>query len=69
MEIKFETSIGEVIFRTAIIDVNGTDLVEGIELVLDGTLEREIFGYYIHDFEEMTIEEVEEFLKKSNFLF
>lgn len=64
MEFIIETSMGEVTFRTAIIDVNGTDLVEGIEVLIDGTLEKELFGYRLFYFEEMSLEEVEEFLRE-----
>ena len=64
MEFIIETSMGEVTFRTAIIDVNGTDLVEGIEVLIDGTLEKELFGYRLFYFEEMSLEEVKEFLRE-----
>ena len=57
MEKIFETKYGEVILRNVMIDINGTDLIEGIEIKLDGNLIGEEFGY--KDIEELTIEEVE----------
>ena len=56
--------MGEVTFRAAIFDTNGTDLVEGIEVLIDGTLEKELFWYSLFYFEEMSLEEIEEFLRE-----
>lgn len=58
MEKTFETKYGEVILRNAMIDINGTDLVDGVEVKVDGHLVGEIIDSHL-DFEEMTIKEVE----------
>lgn len=63
MEKIFETKFGEITLRTAMLDINGTDLVSGIEIKLDGKLIGEIFGFL--DVEELTIEEVEELYEAS----
>lgn len=58
MEKTFETKYGEVILRNAMIDVDGTNLVDGVEVKVDGHLVGEILDSHL-DFEEMTIKEVE----------
>lgn len=55
------TSFGDVTVRNIMIDLDGTNLEEGIEITVDNVPEPiEIFGY--HSLEDMTIEDVEDLL-------
>lgn len=63
MEKTFDTKYGEITLRKAMIDTDGTNLADGIEISIDGQLEEEVLDEHL-DLEEMTIEEVEEFVKK-----
>jgi hypothetical protein len=49
---KVETSIGEVELRNAMIDIDGTNLEEGVEIVQDGDVINEWLGYIDLDDEE-----------------
>ena len=49
---KVETSIGEVELRNAMIDLDGTNLEEGVEIVQDGDVINEWLGYIDLDDEE-----------------
>ena len=64
MEKTFDTAFGEVTLRGAMIDINGTDLVSGVEIKLDGELIAEVLGASFYHVKDMTIEEVEEFVEK-----
>lgn len=61
MEKTFETKFGKVRLRNVMIDTNGTDLVDGIDVYLDDKWVKDRWGYF--DLEEMTIEEVEELIE------
>jgi len=61
MENKLETSYGEVTVRNAIIDTNGTDLVDGIEISGDfDTIT--LLGY--RNVESFDINEVESLIEQ-----
>ena len=62
MEKTFETKYGSVSLRGAMIDVNGTDLVEGVEIKLEGELVGEVLGRGFSDVEDMSVADVEEFV-------
>lgn len=64
MQKTFDTAIGEVTLRGAMIDINGTDLVSGVEIKLDGELIGEVFGVSFYQVEDMSTKEVETFVKK-----
>jgi hypothetical protein len=49
---KVETSNGEVELRNAMIDIDGTNLEEGVEIVQDGDVINEWLGYIDLDDEE-----------------
>jgi hypothetical protein len=63
MEKTFETIYGKVTLRTAMIDTDGTNLSEGIEIKVNGKLQAEVLGTYIH-IDDMTQEEVESFVEE-----
>ena len=65
MEKTFDTAFGEVTLRGAMIDTNGTDLVEGVEIKIDGNLAGEVLGINFYQVEDMTIDEVEDFVKEN----
>jgi len=58
--VTHQTKFGEVQLRVAMIDINGTDLCEGIEVKLDDELIGEVFNIESHYIDEMSVEEVEE---------
>ena len=58
--VTHQTKFGEVQLRVAMIDINGTDLCEGIEVKLDDKLIGEVFNIESHYIDEMSVEEVEE---------
>jgi len=64
MEKTFNTKFGEILLRNAMIDTNGTDLADGIEIKLDDELVGEVINYSF-DFmdEDTTLEEVEDFVE------
>ena len=62
MEKTFNTKYGEVSLRGAMIDTNGTDLVDGIEVKIDGEFIGEILNETFNQVEDFTEKEVEEFL-------
>ena len=66
MEKSFGTSYGDVIVRTAMFDVDGTNVEEGIEIIsIDGTFDLlGIFGY--HNIEELTDDDVERLIEDHN---
>lgn len=56
------TSFGDVEVRNVMIDLDGTNLEEGIEITVENVEKPiEVYGYY--DVEEMTINEVEDLLE------
>ncbi len=64
MEKTFDTNIGEVSLRGAMIDTDGTTLEDGVEIKLDGKLIGEVIGITFSQVEDMTEEEVEKFVEK-----
>jgi hypothetical protein len=60
MEYKFDTKYGEVTLRNAMIDIDGTNLEEGVELYLDGEYVNDMAGFGITIDEETTVEKAEE---------
>ena len=56
-----ETSFGEVELRNVMIDTDGTNLVEGIEIEGDEIDTIEVYGYY--DIDELSVEEIEELIE------
>lgn len=59
MEKTFNTKYGSVSLRGAMIDTNGTDLIEGVEIKLDGELVGEVWNRSFSDVEDLSIKEVE----------
>lgn len=64
MEKTFETKFGEVSLRGAMIDTDGTNLVDGVEIKLEGKLIGEATGVTFGQVEDMEIEEVENFVEE-----
>jgi hypothetical protein len=64
MEKTFDTKFGEVTLRHAMIDTDGTNLADGIEIKIDGELVAEVLDQHL-DLDEITIEEVEEFVNSN----
>ena len=65
MEKTFKTKFGKISLRTAMLETDGTNLEEGVEIKLDGKLIGEAFGW--RNVEGMTVEEAEEFLENNSF--
>ena len=59
-----ETKYGIAKLSYAIIDTNGTDLVEGIEVILDGELIGQLFDIEFDCISELSIKEIETILEK-----
>ena len=60
---NFNTSLGNVTVRFAMIDADGTNLCEGVEFKLDGKFIGEVIGLSLDEINEDNIEElVEEIL-------
>lgn len=58
------TKFGDVIVRNVVIDIDGTNLEEGVSIIVKGTdTNIELLGY--RDVEEMSVETVEEELYKN----
>jgi len=56
------TSFGDVEVRNVMIDLDGTNLEEGLEITVDNVEKPiEVYGYY--DVEEMTTDELEDLLE------
>lgn len=52
MTVEVESVIGEITVRNAMIDIDGTNLQEGIEIVQDGVVINEWLGFVDLDDEE-----------------
>ncbi len=59
-----ETKFGEITLRSAMLDIDGTNLEEGIEIKLEGELIGEVIGGDIYEVEEMSTDEIEAFVMK-----
>ena len=55
----FDTCYGEVTFKHAMIDTDGTNLEEGITIFIDGKYIAETIDFSIDEIEEMTEKEIE----------
>jgi hypothetical protein len=64
MEKTFNTKFGEVTLRGAMIDTDGTNLADGVEIKIDGKLEGETLDMTFGEVEDMSIEEVEKFVEE-----
>lgn len=62
MEKTFYTIYGKVKLRKAMIDTDGTNLADGIEIKVNGKLKAEVLDINV-DFEEMTDEDAEVFVE------
>ncbi len=60
-ELTVETKFGTVTLRDAMIDTDGTNLADGVEVKVNDELIDELIGVHFDD--EMTPEEVEEFIE------
>jgi len=58
MKKTFETSHGKVQVRDAMIDTDGTNLEEGVEVKLDGKLITEIWNIHVREINKDNIEEI-----------
>jgi len=65
MEKVIDTVFGEVKLRGAMIDTDGTNLESGVEIKLDDELIGEVIGISYSSVEDMTVEEVEEFVENN----
>lgn len=71
MEKTVETKFGEITLRDAILDMDGTNLEDGLEVKLDGEYLAEFAGKRVSDFnddetdetDETDIERLEEFIQ------
>lgn len=63
MEKTIETKYGEVTLRGAMIDVDGTNLCDGVEVKLDGELIAELLDRTFSSMEDLTAGEIEELIK------
>jgi hypothetical protein len=62
MEKTWNTNLGEVTLRGAMIDTDGTNLADGIEVKVDGKLVGEVLDMTFSQVEDMTDDEVELFV-------
>ena len=64
MEKTWDTDeFGEVTLRGAMLDTNGTDLVDGIEILIDGELRGEIQGMTFSQVQDLNEDEVEDLIE------
>lgn len=63
--VTIETKFGEVTVSTAMFDIDGKNLEEGVEIKLDDELVIELYGFREYNFEDMSVSEVEELLIKN----
>ena len=62
MEKTFETKFGTALIRYAMIDIDGTNLEEGVEIYLDDEYKGNRLGGNL-DVESMSVKEVEELIE------
>ena len=58
MKKTFETSPGTVQVRDVMIDTDGTNLEEGVEVRLDGKVLNEIWNIHVREINENNIEQI-----------
>ena len=63
MEKKFDTVFGELTVRGAMLDVNGTDLCDGVEFKIDGELVGETTSVTFSEVKDMNDNEIEELVE------
>lgn len=63
MEKTFDTIYGQVTLRGAMIDTDGTNLADGIEVSIDGKLVAEVLDITFSQVEDFTNEEAEAFVE------
>jgi len=59
-----DTKFGEVTLRGAMIDTDGTNLADGIEIKIDGELKAEVLDITFSQVEDFTVEEIESFVEE-----
>ena len=62
MELKFDTCIGEVTIRTSMLNTGRHDLVEGVEVKVNGKLVGELRERSADEFEGLSDIEIEDFV-------
>lgn len=65
MEKTWDTALGNVTLRGAMIDIDGTNLADGIEVIIDNKLVKEVLYQTFGMVEDMTVEEVEHFVEEN----
>ena len=60
-----ETQYGNVEFRIARFDTDGTNLEEGVEVCINGKLKKELYGERMEKFINMSFDEIDEWLKEN----
>lgn len=68
MKVTKETFYGTVEFSTAVFDLDGTNLEEGVEVRINDELVGELVGESLSRFEEMSDEEVEKFVEDKEYV-
>ena len=68
MKVIKETFYGTVKFRVAVFDTDGTNLQDGVEVLIDDSLVAELQGERLSKFEEMSEKDVEKFLEENNYV-
>lgn len=68
MKVTKETFHGTVEFSTAVFDLDGTNLEEGVEVRINDELVGELVGESLSRFEEMSDEEVEKFVEDKEYV-
>jgi hypothetical protein len=64
MERTLDTKYGQVTLRGAMLDVDGTNLIDGIEIKIDDMLIAEVYGKTFSEVVDMTTLEVESLIEK-----
>lgn len=60
--ITFDTKFGEVDFRDVIIDLDGTNVENGVDVNIDGKNIGQLLGYTTIDLSEHRVNEIEEII-------
>ena len=64
MEKTFDTCYGKVKLRGAMIDTDGTNIIEGIVVKINGKLVAEVLDMTFSQVEDFTTEEAEKFVEE-----
>jgi coenzyme F420-reducing hydrogenase beta subunit len=65
MKKDWDTTFGKVSLRGAMIDTDGTNLVEGVEIKVEGKLVAEVLNMTFGQVEDFTQKEVEKFVEEN----